>query len=173
VNKATVSVATRSLPVISITASADTVCPGEPVILSASGGVTYTWSPGNIASPGFTVQPYVSAVYLVTATGINLCRGNGFVTIVVDGCTKIRQQLEENEFMSLYPVPAHNEIWLKYNYVNHRKITMVNGVGIVVKQWSSDRSMEKVDLEEFSDGLYMVVVETADLIQILKFVKDH
>jgi len=89
-----VSVNVNTLPTIS--AGPDqSICLGNSATLSASGGVTYTWSPAaglsatNIADPLAT--PTQTTTYTVTATDANGCSGTDDVTITVltTGCLDI------------------------------------------------------------------------------------
>lgn len=71
-------------PVTGLTASKIKICKGESVILTASGGVTYTWT----ALPGTgntqTVSPTVTTTYTVTAVGANGCVSQNPGTITIE-----------------------------------------------------------------------------------------
>jgi hypothetical protein len=64
-----------------------TICPGGSIMLNASGGGTYTWSPStdlsatNIANP--VASPTVTTVYTVTVVS-NGCTDNDDVTVTVN-----------------------------------------------------------------------------------------
>lgn len=74
-------------PVANVTPSNDTLCLGESVLLTASGGITYTWVPnsGLSATTGATVTatPTVSSTYVVTVTNAANCTAQASVAIVV------------------------------------------------------------------------------------------
>ncbi|MBS1647416.1 MAG: gliding motility-associated C-terminal domain-containing protein [Bacteroidetes bacterium] len=61
-----------ALPVISITASSNTVCAGSTVTLTASGATSYTWNTGTQSNP-FTDSPTAAAGYTVAGTDNNGC----------------------------------------------------------------------------------------------------
>lgn len=70
-------------PVVSITPSSTTVCPGMPVDLTASGAATYTWSgAGLVSTSGQTVtaNPTTTTTYYVTGSS-GSCSGTASVTI--------------------------------------------------------------------------------------------
>ncbi|WP_300689169.1 choice-of-anchor L domain-containing protein [Chryseobacterium sp.] len=71
-------------PVTGLTASKIKICKGDSVILTASGGVTYTWT----ALPGTgntqTVSPTVTTTYTVTAVGANGCVSQNPGTITIE-----------------------------------------------------------------------------------------
>ncbi|MCF6403094.1 PKD domain-containing protein [Chitinophaga filiformis] len=74
-------------PEANASAGADVVCLGASTTLSASGGITYQWSPAeglsnpNTSSPLAT--PTVSTTYQVAVTDANGCRDTGDVSITV------------------------------------------------------------------------------------------
>jgi hypothetical protein len=83
-----VEVTSNAAAVISLSASPLTICAGEEVVLTASGGVSYSWGPGvtvNTATPGQqTVTPTTTTTYTVTGTDANGCTGTDQVTITVN-----------------------------------------------------------------------------------------
>lgn len=84
---ATVTVNVNPLPVISAGPDKE-ICIGNSVQLTATGGVSYTWSPngtlscGNCANP--TASPTATTTYTITGTDANGCTGTGQVTVVVN-----------------------------------------------------------------------------------------
>ena len=59
-----------------------TVCAGESVTLTASGGVSYSWTGGITNGVSFT--PTVTTTYTVTGTDANGCTGTDQVTVTVN-----------------------------------------------------------------------------------------
>lgn len=70
-------------PATGLTASKIQICNGESVVLTASGGVTYTW----VGLPGTgntqTVSPTTTTTYTVTAIGANGCVSQNPATITI------------------------------------------------------------------------------------------
>jgi hypothetical protein len=64
------------------------ICPGQSATLTASGGVSYVWSPaiGLSATTGTTVtaSPSTSTVYTVTGTGANGCTNTATAAVTVN-----------------------------------------------------------------------------------------
>ena len=58
-------------PVPGLSASATTICQGSSTILTASGGSSYSWSPGGATTPSITVSPSATLTYSVKIT--NTC----------------------------------------------------------------------------------------------------
>ncbi|MEO8761352.1 MAG: T9SS type A sorting domain-containing protein, partial [Bacteroidia bacterium] len=79
----TVVPSTGPLPVISSSSSNAISACGSSAILTASGGNTYTWSPGSHVGTNYSVSPNMSTTYTVTGT-LNGCIATSTVTQVVN-----------------------------------------------------------------------------------------
>jgi gliding motility-associated-like protein len=86
-NTDTVVVTVNPLPVISA-GNNMSICPGTSIVLTATGGVSYTWTPStglscsNCASP--TASPTSNTTYTVTGTGANGCSDTASVTVSIN-----------------------------------------------------------------------------------------
>jgi PKD repeat protein len=80
---ATQSITVNPLPVITTTGT--NICAGQTANISASGGVSYSWSAGTTPSTGaaVTATPSVTTSYTVTGTGANGCTKNATVIVGV------------------------------------------------------------------------------------------
>ena len=78
-----------SLPTITANAVNDSNCLSTTVGISASGGLTYDWSPGNTLSDSLsaspTAGPVVTTTYTVVGTSAGGCSNTSSVTITVIG----------------------------------------------------------------------------------------
>ena len=81
---ATSTVVVNPLPTASITGDAE-VCEGSSVQLTATGGVSYLWTPGNMTSQTVDVSPTVNTVYSVVVTG------NGGCTATANHAVTVKQ----------------------------------------------------------------------------------
>jgi subtilisin family serine protease len=74
-------------PDMTITSTADTICPGGSVDLAASGANSYAWTPGGSLSctncPNPTANPSTSTTYSVIGS-IGLCDAQALYEVVVD-----------------------------------------------------------------------------------------
>ena len=88
INSTNVNVTVNSLPTISITPASVTICNGSSTPLTASGAVTYIWSPaaGLSATTGATVQanPSSNTTYSAIGTDANGCSNTATVAITVN-----------------------------------------------------------------------------------------
>ncbi|MCC6371030.1 MAG: T9SS type A sorting domain-containing protein [Bacteroidia bacterium] len=77
-----ITVPTLANPTVSIVSSASLICEGDPVVMTASGGLSYTWTPVNSSAPTITVNPMVPTAYSVGATNSLGCSA-GAQTVVI------------------------------------------------------------------------------------------
>ena len=88
INTATVAVTVNPLPAITVTPSSASICAGETVTLTASGAVSYTWSPATglsaTNSPSVDATPGVTTTYTVTGTDANGCSSSSQVIVNVN-----------------------------------------------------------------------------------------
>ena len=107
---AQVNVSVFPIPTISLIASKDTFCLGEPVVLTAQGGVSYvmgtTFSSGN-----FTVWPSQNTTYTVNGGDINNCVNTASIQLIYDPCTAITEQWLE-QAVAVWPNPTADIVQL-------------------------------------------------------------
>lgn len=65
-----------------LTVNSPTICPGKTATLTAGGGTTYTWQPGNIVGNNVSVSPASTTVYTVTS-GSGACVATKTTQVVV------------------------------------------------------------------------------------------
>ena len=82
-----VQVTVNPTPAITLTSSADTICPSGSANLVAAGAGSYVWTPGATLScttcPNPVATPATSTTYTVTGT-TGTCSSDAFYTLVVD-----------------------------------------------------------------------------------------
>ncbi len=79
---AQIKVKVNPLPNIIITASTDSVCNGNPVVLSSTGVLSPTWNNGIIESQSFI--PVLSKYYTVSGSDIKGCSNSDSIQIIVN-----------------------------------------------------------------------------------------
>ncbi len=103
-------------PSAAIVASNDTsICAGELVSISATGGVNYTWNNGLGAGQSHTVSPLGTTTFTVTGTDANGCTGTDDVTITVNPLPVIDagadQIVCENDLVTVSASGAQSYVW--------------------------------------------------------------
>jgi len=79
----TLMLTTKTTPTITAVASTTSICEGGQVVLTASGGTSYNWTPGNLSGSTVTVNPTTSTLYMLTGTNSVGCFGNANQVVVV------------------------------------------------------------------------------------------
>ena len=71
------------VPVIVASSNPASVCSGGTSTLTASGGSTYTWMPGNLTGASVVVAPLITTTYTVTGTNAQGCSNTAMTTVTV------------------------------------------------------------------------------------------
>jgi hypothetical protein len=74
----------KPLPTVATTTTSGTICVGNSTSITASGAVSYNWTPGNLSGATITISPATTTTYTVTGTGINGCTNTAIRTISVN-----------------------------------------------------------------------------------------
>jgi hypothetical protein len=109
----------NSLPSINASASQNAVCQGATTILSANGGLTYTWQPGNLSGTP-TVTPNTATTYTVTGIDNNGCSNTATVAITVNSLPNVTAAAVPNEICNggsstLQGSGATSYLWMPLN----------------------------------------------------------
>ena len=90
---ATQAITVNALPTVTVTSGATTLCRGTSTTMTASGAVTYAWSPttGLNASTdaSVTASPTVTTVYTVTGTNATGCNATASLSLTVNALPTI------------------------------------------------------------------------------------
>ncbi|MBD2700859.1 hypothetical protein IC229_09430 [Spirosoma sp. BT702] len=85
VSSTTGSVTVNTVPVASLTPASATICEGQSVTLTASGGTSYSFSTGTSTTTGIAiVSPVSSTAYSVTVSNGDGCASTASVTVTVN-----------------------------------------------------------------------------------------
>jgi uncharacterized delta-60 repeat protein len=69
-------------PTITISASSNPVCAGSTTTVTANGGTSYTWNPGNTTGSFIITSPTVNTTYTVTA-GSGTCTNTNSISLIM------------------------------------------------------------------------------------------
>ncbi|MGQ3013779.1 MAG: T9SS type A sorting domain-containing protein [Flavobacteriales bacterium] len=115
-----VSVVVEANPVLSVNTSASSVCPGTPVVLSASGAASYTWQPGNLTGNSVVVTPSATTIYTVNGTNAAGCSSSANITVNVTTAIPIQISASDTvicpgDIVTLQAGGAGNYVWMPGN----------------------------------------------------------
>ncbi|MDI1354888.1 MAG: T9SS type A sorting domain-containing protein [bacterium] len=80
----TLTLNTKITPTITASAVNTVICQGASIVLTANGGSTYVWTPGNLSGSTITVSPLSSTLYSVAGTNSVNCTSSANQIILVN-----------------------------------------------------------------------------------------
>jgi hypothetical protein len=172
ISTGTVLVVVNPNPTIFAAANSTAICAGEDVQLDATGAMTYNWvsSTGGVYSGAtLNLKPGSSAVYTVTGTDGNGCSKSAMITVAVNECTGLNEQLLNG--LELFPNPVHESLNLKFpvNSVVALKLYDIAGKVVYSSVISSD--YENINLSGLKSGVYSLNATTKTESKTFKIVK--
>ena len=93
---ATLNLLTNPIPTVSIVSTASNVCAGSAVTMTASGGLTYTWTPGNFTTAVINVNPTGPTLYSVAATNTFNCVSGANAVVVISPSPTMNVTVSDN-----------------------------------------------------------------------------
>ncbi len=131
-------VTVNPLPVITVNSA--TICAGQTVILTATGGATYSWSSAETTN-SISVLPSSATSYTVTGTS-------------ADGCSDTAISI-----IDLYPIPV---ISVYSATICAGQITVLTASGGVTYSWSSGETTDSITVSPLATSSYTVTGTTGD-----------
>lgn len=153
-------------PSVQVSASSLIINPGETVTLNARGASIFSWeaSGGNLSNslgPQVVVNPLETTTYTVTGGGVDLCRTEASITILVRG-TVSNPTEAESRALQLFPNPSAGKCMLTLNNdkTGEVKIELYNAIGnqmLLIQDVKATNDYQKeLDLTMLPKGVYIV-----------------
>ncbi|MDP4268354.1 MAG: T9SS type A sorting domain-containing protein, partial [Bacteroidota bacterium] len=142
------------------------VCKGNSVTLSATGGALYKWSTGATSS-SISVVPSVTTTYIVTVSTSTACSASDNIIISVNNCKSDLEGIAQNIIsgVNIYPVPSNGIFYLEGKNIIAGNINIkvfdILGKCIYDQYYkSSGNTLNNViNLSGNPDGIYMLQIE--------------
>lgn len=155
---ATTQVNVWQLPVIAISPVSPTICAKEPVTFTATGAASYTWYPFNATTATLTSAPTNSAQYTVIGLDVNGCSNTNTVMVFVEKCLGIANNGSNSNVISVYPNPSTGFVTAKFEFEGQKNIVVMNSVGAVVAEMTSENESEVLNLSDIAKGVYFIKI---------------
>jgi hypothetical protein len=165
-NKGVVGVTVVPSPTISVTNNFTTVCPGQSVLLTASGALSYTWSP-SLVTNFLLITPLGNFTTNVTGVGNNGCSTTTFVSVFVNPCAGVTENAGLSNF-KVFPNPLSGTMYVMIQEENIIKI--YNSLGQMVRSVKVEAGSNRLDVSELSNGVY--ILKTVNHPESLRVVKE-
>ena len=148
----TIALTVAPSPAVNVVASNTLICAGEAIALSAVGANTYSWSNGaNTAL--IIIYPTASTVYSVTGQNTSNCSGNSSISLTVNECTGIGENLKNEAAFTVFPNPSNGVITI--NALTDLKLELINLTGRIIRVVDIQKNNE-VKLSGLSQGIYFL-----------------
>jgi hypothetical protein len=170
----TVNVNVNPLPAIAASSDRPTLCVGESVVLTASGGVSYTWLSNaqfQLVGNPVSVSPTSTGNYTVTGKDANGCESTAIVPLGVDACTGINANMADKHLV-VYPNPTTGMLTIEVNNSADRTIEITDLTGRVVATVTTSEGKVNVNLDKLAKGIYNLNIRTGNTVEVVKIVKE-
>jgi hypothetical protein len=155
----------NSLPNLIVNAGS-TICVNDSITLTANGANTYTWSTSQTGA-SITVTPTITTTYTVYGTdGINGCKSNSQILVSVSPCTYIEDLKVEKEEITIYPVPAGDQIELSISNIKLIKefhfLLIFNNLGLLIREEEIEFENQslKIKTDHLPNGVYFIKLKS-------------
>jgi hypothetical protein len=164
------------LPSIQASASNNDACKGELIVLSAVGGVSYSWldNSTNIVYQGNPINVTMnnSSTFTVTGTNAAGCSNKNTVTVSINDCVGITNIAANANGVMIYPNPNNGMFTVELSNSAVKSIQLTDLSGRVIMTRTADNGKVDMDINHLSNGIYYVKVQSNDAVQVLKVVKQ-
>ncbi|MEZ4840453.1 MAG: T9SS type A sorting domain-containing protein [Flavobacteriaceae bacterium] len=131
-----------------------TICRGEEVTLTASGGTAYLWDTGDM-QPSITVKPYENRVYSVSSLRNNEVY-TADIKIVVEDCA-----IGKEKEINIYPNPTSDVVNIHLPGLKTKVKVIVyalNGSLVYNKEIKADNNgvFTQIDMSSVAKGIYLI-----------------
>jgi hypothetical protein len=155
----TTTVNVNPAPTISVVPSNTLLCVGQSVTFTASGGLTYTWSPdpslNTTSGPVVVATPTVTTTYQVIGTNSFGCNKAFPFIQNVSTCTGISTNSLASDQISVYPNPNSGSFKLQIDTeIQDTEIVLFNSFGQQVHAQKISQGENKITTNGLSKGLY-------------------
>lgn len=145
---------------IGVTSSQAEICRGEMATITATGGVTYTWTGTSTNSVSIDLSPIVGYyIYSVQGTDANGCVGTGTVSLKVNSCTGLTSYNADEQLFSVYPNPNNGTFVIETS--SNLNLSLTNELGQVLKTIRfNGQTKEQISVSELPKGIYFIIGES-------------
>ncbi len=161
--------------VLTLSASADSICMGDPVTLTAvpgggTGMYTYSWNTGETTAEIIVYPDTITTYYFTLDDGVDNIMDS--ITIYVSDCTGLIPENMENTFY-LYPNPSGGRINVIGNINTEQLLYVYNVLGELLYSDiipASPSDTYALDLSFLQKGIYLVKISDGKNMAVLKCV---
>lgn len=167
----TFTVRVNPLPVILVSGTSSTICPGQEVRLTGAGASSYTWFPDVKSGSQLTVFPQTSMVYTVSGRDLNGCVNSASIALTVSDCSGLKEQNASTSTL-VYPNPYTNQISIVFSDFSFKTIKLFNSEGKEVLNSSTEQGRLEVMAGDLAKGLYLLQIYSISGVEVFRLSKN-
>ncbi|CAN5608705.1 hypothetical protein BH11BAC1_BH11BAC1_02510 [soil metagenome] len=119
-----------------------------------------------------TVTPTIRRFKAILADGseipFNTCTG----TVIIDS-SSVSVDEKQNIELSIFPNPASDYLSVKNAIPGNKKITVLNSLGMIVKEFESAESQLQLSVEDLPNGIFNLSIQSDKRVNNTLFVVQH
>jgi len=147
------------LPTINVVTSNSMICAGtQTAVLTASGAVNYTWTPGPLTGFSIAVSPSVTSSYIIVGESQDGCLNQISFTQSVTVCTNLNT-VEYDFSLNIYPNPTIDFITIHSSALQILALSIYSIDGSLVHYSNHFSNGDKIDVKHLTTGVYLVHVQ--------------
>ncbi len=143
------------------------ICKGDRVTYTVSGGTTYNWF-NNATTSTIAISPSLSTVYTVSAS-TNGCTLSKSFSVTVNPCTAIGENIPALQDIVLYPNPVNALLTIETKLGGELSILDINAK--MVLQQTISAGKHEINTETLKAGVYFIQLGKGAEIRRMKLLK--
>jgi hypothetical protein len=164
-------------PLVVFSSAAPAICLGESISISASGGSTYNWQPGNLNGATVTLNPGSTQEYTCTVTDENGCKNSSTVLLSVSECVGLSENKIGNSALMVYPNPSKDKLFVVFKQDAEVHLTVRDLAGRLLLEhdcgFSKSKSELQLNISGFPKGVYLLQLkESSGKEHSIRFAKE-
>jgi hypothetical protein len=144
-----------------------TICEGETIKLTASSPYLISWYSSLISTnaimtgSNYITPPLNSGIHtwFVGASSCSVTTGRTAISVTVSACTDL-QEGNLNDVIKFYPNPSRDHV--TFELKSNSEFMIYNALGKLVLKGNLPEGKNKIDLNDLSNGVYIVKLSSAD-----------
>ena len=162
----TLDVTVNAAPVLDLGID-DLFCIGNNTALDAGTATSYLWNDG---STNQTLIPAATGNYSVTKIGANGCEATDSVFIILSACVGV-DEFANGTAVKMFPNPTQGNLTVKLAEFNNDLVMNILTIyGQVVRSEKVTSTTTVLDLNDLSEGTYILQLKSKDSISVNKFI---
>ncbi len=160
-NNGTMSTSQRvinvTVPSVTISGAQPYECEGKELVLSASGGIAFSWFPGAQQSPSINVTVAGIMTYTVNSYGAGNCNTSSVIMIEAQDCSGLAEWQSASSALQIAPNPAQNKIKIRHSTLGGTlSLKDVSGKTLLLREVQSGETSTEIQVAELLPGFYFV-----------------